>query len=62
MQNLREEWITQISKDFANTPIEFEKNNFSSFIIVDKSILEKDNCQNNNIILKLIEACESSSN
>ncbi len=61
-QNLREEWITQISKDFANTPIEFEEDSFSSFIIVNKSILEKDDCQNNNIILKLIEACESSSN
>lgn len=61
-QNLRKEWITQISKDFANTPIEFEEDSFSSFIIVNKSILEKDDCQNNNIILKLIEACESSSN
>ncbi len=59
---LKEEWINQIKEEFMNPPIETEKTDCSSFIIVDKSILEKDDCQNNNIILKLIEACESSSN
>lgn len=59
---LKEEWINQIKEEFMNPSIETEKTDCSSFIIVDKSILEKDDCPNNNIILNLIEACESSSN